>query len=648
VSVLKIGDRVDRFVVEAHLGEGGIARVYKVRHHQLGTVHALKMMALKSESLTQRLVREGRIQANLSHPGVVTVTDIIEHEGFTGLLMEYVQGRSLDLVLGKTGAPPLAESLALFRQVLAGVAAAHDAGVLHRDLKPGNVLLEPQGDGVVAKVTDFGIAKMTLTLDDAQTHQSDLIGTPGYMAPEQADDPTAVDARADVYSLGAVLYCLVTGRPPFPPASLPTLLAAAREGSFPPVAEVAPHVPEPIARVVERCLSPDPADRYADCRGLAEALYGDGGPTFDAEVAGARPAVLHVPGAVTPAAETAQSGGADTRVPPSKTWAAGAGPDPDEAPPLEDPGPAGKYIFFASAAFVVAALGWLMFQTWSKTGSVVLDPERARVALEAQAAQDGEAPAGGPVAPVPAVSDAPEDRAPEDRAPEDRAPEDGAMDPGLDAPTGPVAPLGVLGDTPELGGRGVDSPSAGAAAIAPASVPADGDGASASPDSPDSAPEPAPPALSGGDAASDGPDAAAVDAADAAADPGEPELPGDDAVADAGGVAEASAEAAPPSAPAAVDLRGTWTGKLGGRPLTLRIMDAAGGTVSAEIDVLVGTSYRTFQVRGPASDGGMRLSLAEASGAGWRLDGRFAAGTIDGTILPPGRKRGQAFSVRRQ
>ena len=317
--MLEIGDRVDRFVVEDFLGEGGISHVYKVRHHQLGTVHALKMMALKSESLTRRLVREGRIQANLSHPGVVAVTDIIEHDGFTGLLMECVEGRSLDIVLSRTGAPSLPEALALFRQVLAGVAAAHEAGVLHRDLKPGNVLLEPQGDGVVAKVTDFGIAKLSVALEGAETRQSDLMGTPGYMAPEQADDPTSVDARADVYSLGAVLYCLVTGRPPFPPASLPTLLAAARAGRFPRVTEIAPHVPESVARVVERCLSPEPEDRFADCRALAEALYGDGGPTFDAEVAGARPAVLHLPGAVTPQADTAQKGGAETRVPVAHT-----------------------------------------------------------------------------------------------------------------------------------------------------------------------------------------------------------------------------------------------------------------------------------------------------------------------------------------
>ena len=634
--MLQIGDRVDRFVVEDHLGEGGISRVYKVRHHQLGTVHALKMMALKSRSLTERLLREGRIQANLSHPGVVTVTDIIEHDGFTGLIMEYVQGRSLDLVLGKTGAPPLAESMALFRQVLAGVAAAHDAGVLHRDLKPGNVLLEPQGDGVVAKVTDFGIAKLTLSVDGAHTQQSDLIGTPGYMAPEQADDPTAVDARADVYSLGAVLYCLVTGRPPFPPATLPTMLAAARAGSFPPVIEVAPHVTESIARVVERCLSPDPAERYSDCRALAEALYGDGGPTFDAEVAGARPAVLHLAGAMTPAADTAQGGGAETRVPSPQTWAPGvsAEPDePDEAAPMEDPGPAGKYIFIASAVFVVAALGWLMFQTYAETGSVVLDPERARVALEAKEASADDAPSVAPSVTIPV-------------APE--MPGDGAVDPGLDAPTGAVAPLGSLD-----GGVEPLSPtetSAGADDAGPPALPDDAraDGAASDDALADAAAtEPGAavplrddPGAAGG-APPDGVDAPSE--ADAVADVGA------DAVADAGGAVEAPADVAIASAPvpATVDLRGTWTGKLGGRPLTLRIMDAAGGMISAEIDVLVGTSYRTFKVQGPASDGGMGLSLAEASGAGWRLDGRFSAGKIDGTILPPGRKRGQAFSVRR-
>lgn len=614
--MLQVGDRVDRFVVEAFLGEGGISHVYKVRHHQLGTVHALKMMALKSTSLTQRLLREGRIQANLSHPGVVAVTDIIEHDGFTGLLMEHVEGRSLDLVLGRTGAPPLPDAMALFRQVLAGVAAAHEAGVLHRDLKPGNVLLQPQGEGVVAKVTDFGIAKMAIDPGAVQTQQSDLMGTPGYMAPEQADDPTKVDARADVYSLGAILYCLVTGRPPFMPGSVLTLLAAARSGDFRPVAAVAPHVPDRIAWVVERCLAPDPADRFEDCRALADALYGDGGPTFDAEVAGAVPAVLHVPGAMTPAAKTLQAGGAETAVPPPTPTPAGEGPPPPDGMDedelvLEDPGPSGKYIFLATAGLVLAALGWLLFQTWFQTGSVVPDPERARAAVEASK-DDGQA-----------GSEAPAPRAPVPDLPPPS--EEGAVDPGLDGSRGEVAPLGTRGSdgiVPAPGG----SPT-------PVVAVADADARAGTPSSPPASAEavPAPAAAAGGTPSPDPSDAGMQEAAVAAATL---------APEDAG----PGPEARPP---ASVDLRGTWTGKLGGRPLTLRIVESGGGTVAAEIDVLVGTSYRTFKMRGAATAGGNRLSLSEDEDGGWRLDGTFEADVIRGTILASGRKRGQAFSVQR-
>jgi serine/threonine-protein kinase len=644
VSGLAVGDRVDRFVVEAFLGEGGISRVYKVRHHQLGTQHALKMMAVRSASLTQRLVREGRIQANLSHPGVVAVTDIIEHGGFTGLLMEFVEGRGLDVVLSRSGAPPLQDALALFRQVLAGVAAAHDAGVLHRDLKPGNILLEPQGDGVIAKVTDFGIAKVALDAEGGQTHQSDLMGTPGFMAPEQADDPTAVDARADVFSLGAVLYCLVAGRPPFAPASLPTLLEAARAGHFSPLSEVAPHVPESVARVVERCLAPDPADRYPDCRALAEALYGDGGPTFDAEVAGARPAVLHVQGAVTPAADTPRAGGAETRVPsqtvmpeepeasPGALAAPAAPPAPEVEPapspgaePVPEPGPSGKWIFMGTAALVLAALGWLLFQTWSRTGSVVPDPDRARAVIDAQ--QGEPEPTAAPAAPqrVPVV-DAPA--------------EEGAVDPGLDggAADAPVAPLGSLDGAPA---PAETDPGPATTDPAPATTDATADEPPA-PTGPSDAPlvdakeppaEP-PPAEDAAQAVAPAAPAPEPEPAVAMAEPPPPE--------------PVEAPPPPPEAAPAVDLRGAWAGKLGGRPLTLRIMRADAGSVSAEIDVLVGTTYRTFQMRGPADDGGMHVMLAEEGGQGWRLDGRFSDGAISGTILPPGRKKGQAFSVRRQ
>ena len=168
MSRLVEGAPIGRFEVESFLGEGGIAHVYKVRHRQLGTVHALKLLTVRVH-VAQRLVREGRIQQTSATPPW-SLTDIVEHDGFTGLLMEFVEGQGLDHVLGRHGFLPPGLGLSIFRQVLVGVTAAHDAGVLHRDLKPGNILLEPRAGGSVARVLDFGIAKVAASVDD--THPS--------------------------------------------------------------------------------------------------------------------------------------------------------------------------------------------------------------------------------------------------------------------------------------------------------------------------------------------------------------------------------------------------------------------------------------------------------------------------------------------
>ncbi|MFM2247811.1 MAG: hypothetical protein RL071_3886, partial [Pseudomonadota bacterium] len=285
--MLQPGDHIDRFQVEALLGEGGLAKVFLVRHRTLGARMALKVLTLRGSAIGRRLLREGRIQANLSHPHVVAVHDVIEHEGYTALVMEYVEGVTLAELLQRGGALSEADALALFGQLLSGVIAAHDLGVLHRDLKPANVLISATPMGTIAKIADFGIARVW-DGEPGDTLQGDLIGTPGYMAPEQVTDPTAVDARADVYSLGALLYCMVAGRPPFLPAPRwSQTLEAAQRGDFAPIRGLAPELSENVAAVIERCLQPDPAARPADGRALAVALWGEGSPAARA-VAGAQ------------------------------------------------------------------------------------------------------------------------------------------------------------------------------------------------------------------------------------------------------------------------------------------------------------------------------------------------------------------------
>ncbi|HND31879.1 MAG TPA: serine/threonine-protein kinase, partial [Myxococcota bacterium] len=212
-----VGERIaDRYQVEAQIGMGGIAAVYRVRHVQLGSEHAMKVLLFQRKGLDERLLLEGRIQAQIRHPNVVTVTDVVEHQGRMGLLMEYVEGQSLQGWLEEHHFMPLEQALPLFAQVLSGVGTAHAAGVLHRDIKPGNILLGRTPRGIVPKITDFGLAKVVLDgAPPGSTRDGSMMGTPGYMAPEQIRNAADTDLRADIFALAALLFDLLSGRPPF-------------------------------------------------------------------------------------------------------------------------------------------------------------------------------------------------------------------------------------------------------------------------------------------------------------------------------------------------------------------------------------------------------------------------------------------------
>jgi eukaryotic-like serine/threonine-protein kinase len=276
--MLQVGESIGRFTVVDRIGEGGIATVYRVRHATLQTVHALKLLNATRADLSRRLLQEGRIQARLRHPNVVAVTDVLEIGGQTGLLMECVDGSSLRDVLDE-GRLDREEAMSLFHQVLSGVAAAHRAGVLHRDLKPANILLAVTSRGVVAKVTDFGIAKVTRDVEDkAVTRAGAIMGTPGYMAPEQLEDSGRVDLRADIYALGCILYEMLTGDAPFLRNDLFATLAATTNGDYVPLHERLPDLPPEVHLAVARALEMDPELRFSSCEELAEALYGEAAP----------------------------------------------------------------------------------------------------------------------------------------------------------------------------------------------------------------------------------------------------------------------------------------------------------------------------------------------------------------------------------
>ncbi len=274
--MLEVGERVDnRFEVEARVGAGGMAEVYRVRHLSLGSVYALKVLSLPHPGLRERFLREGQIQAQIRHPNVVAVTDVLEHRGRLGLLMEYVDHVSLQELLDRQGAIPLEQSLQIFARILSGVSAAHASGVLHRDLKPANILLARSPQGLVPKITDFGIAKVVLEgMPVGATRDGSMMGTPGYMAPEQATNARSVDQRADVFALGAILYTMLVGATPFDLED-PDLFQNVMDGRFPPLETVLPSVPPTVAAAVHAAMAPDPNQRLPTALALSEALFAD-------------------------------------------------------------------------------------------------------------------------------------------------------------------------------------------------------------------------------------------------------------------------------------------------------------------------------------------------------------------------------------
>ncbi len=273
LPLLAPGTVVDRYEVEAVLGRGGMAVVYRVRHRRLDSRHALKVLQLATRSVEARLMQEGRVQSALKHANVVGVTDVVDVDGSPGLIMEYVDGPSLSALL-RAELRTLGEARALARPVLLGIAAAHRHGLIHRDLKPANVLLDAGSGEVVPKITDFGLAKL-LDLEGGrsplQTRSGAPMGTPAYMAPEQIRDASTVDERADVFAAGAILYELLGGQRAFQGRDTMEVFTAVTLGRVAPLREVRPAVPAPLADVVHRALATDPGRRYPDGEALLEA-----------------------------------------------------------------------------------------------------------------------------------------------------------------------------------------------------------------------------------------------------------------------------------------------------------------------------------------------------------------------------------------
>jgi len=279
---LPVGTVVDRYIVEATLGEGGMAVVYRVRHKLLGSSHAMKVLAVPMPSVSDRLMQEGRVQSSIQHPNIVPVTDVVEVGDMPALVMEYVRGPSLDEYLRETR-PTLEQIDDLAHGILRGVAAAHRHGLIHRDLKPSNILIAVTDEGLIPKITDFGLVKVLAGDTDSsgssmsRTRSGMRMGTPPYMAPEQIRDTKGVDERADIFSLGAVLYELVTGRRCFGGIDVMEVFMAVCAGEYVDPREINPETPERIVAAIAGALKVDHASRTPTCEALLKNWTGRGG-----------------------------------------------------------------------------------------------------------------------------------------------------------------------------------------------------------------------------------------------------------------------------------------------------------------------------------------------------------------------------------
>jgi serine/threonine-protein kinase len=260
----------DRYELEQMVGAGGMSRVYRARDRTLERVVALKLLHehyAQDDDYVERFRREARAVAQLSHPGIVTVIDRGDDEGKPFIVFEYVEGENLHELVRHSGPLGIRQALELGGEVARALAFAHEHGFVHRDVKPQNVILDRDGR---AKVTDFGIAR-SLGVDQGVTQTGMVLGTSAYISPEQARGEPA-DACSDIYSLGAVLFELLAGQPPFAGDSFVAVAMQHVSQPAPSILERRPDCPVRLARAVERSLAKRPDERFPSMAAFAAEL----------------------------------------------------------------------------------------------------------------------------------------------------------------------------------------------------------------------------------------------------------------------------------------------------------------------------------------------------------------------------------------
>ena len=265
------------YEIKRELGRGGMGVVYLAHNKLMGRDEVLKVMGrqiMERPGVLERFLREIRAVAKLRHPNIVTAYSAIRLGESIVFAMEYVEGLDLAKMVKAKGPLPVAHACSFVHQAALGLQHAHEQGLVHRDIKPGNLMLSRKGDKATVKVLDFGLAKVTREekVDGGLTSEGQALGTPDFIAPEQILDAPSADIRADIYSLGGTLYYLLTGRPPFQANSLYDMFQAHISRDADPLNLVRPEVPVELAALVAKMMAKDPARRFQTPGEVAEAL----------------------------------------------------------------------------------------------------------------------------------------------------------------------------------------------------------------------------------------------------------------------------------------------------------------------------------------------------------------------------------------
>ena len=270
------GSRFGTYEIARCIGHGGMGAVYEARHRELGKRVALKALHRRIAAdprARARFLAEGRATSRLRHPHVVDVSDHGILEGVPFLVMEFLEGETLERLIAREGALPVERAVEIMLPVCAAVSATHQEGIVHRDLKPANIFVSRDRLGrEQTKVLDFGVSKLEGGDVDALTSTGALLGTPWYMSPEQAQDPRNARAESDQYTLGVILAECVTGRRAFEGRSLYPVLRSIVTGAMIKPRSVRPELSEAFEAVVLRATRVDISDRYASVDELARAL----------------------------------------------------------------------------------------------------------------------------------------------------------------------------------------------------------------------------------------------------------------------------------------------------------------------------------------------------------------------------------------